>query len=419
MSLPQLSATGAQDNELTLKPTRTFFQSKYKRHTPFAQEPKEIQFQNAVAYGRKMELTIPRSADLLAKMYLCIDLGKIVDPLDPTQTTTDPALQPSYVNDVGRAIIEEISIEAGSVKYDALHPEYMHAWQELSIPKERHLGLLTGMHNDDATVARRLAKNDQRLYIPLEFWFQRDYSAAIPLISLHLTDMKLQVRLKNKIDIISKTWNVDGSKDLSNTAEIQDMFLVGEFIYLDDNERAVFARSRHKYLVHQVQRLIHNVPKLSSRVSIPINFNHPTKEFIILFRTESATAAKQWFNFAGQETGKFAGHGFQSMAITLNNNDRVQARDPLYFNTLQTSEHHTRVPTGDDGVTKPIYCYSFAIAPESTSPSGSLNLSRIENTRIELTFSQATTEAMDVIVFARSINMVRVFSGVSSLKWSS
>lgn len=419
MSLPQLSASGAQDVELTVKPTRTFFQSKYKRHTPFAQEPKEIQFQNAVAYGRKMELTIPRSADLLAKMYLVVDLGKIVDAADPDQTTVDPLLMPSYVDDVGRAIIDEISIEAGSVKYDALHPEYMHAWEQLSIPKERHLGLLTGKHNNDTTTMRRLAKNDQRLYIPLEFWFQRDYSAAIPLISLHLTDMKLQVRLKNKIDIVNPAWNVGGAKNLNGTAEIKDMFLVGEFIYLDDNERAVFARSRHKYLVHQVQRMIHNVAALSSRVSIPINFNHPTKEFIVLFRTQTNTDSKQWFNFTGQEIGQYAGHGFESMAITLNNNDRVQARDPLYFNTLQTAEHHTRVPRDDAGVAKQIYCYSFAIAPESTSPSGSLNLSRIENTRIELTFSRPTPEAMDVIIFARSINMVRVFSGVSSLKWSS
>ena len=100
------------------------------------------------------------------------------------------------------------------------------------------------------------------------------------------------------------------------------------------------------------------------------------------------------------------------MAITLNNNARVRARDPLYFGVVQPKAHHTRIPEGK------VYVYSLAIAPEMSPPTGSLNLSRIENTRIDLTFA-ALAGPVDWYVFARSINVVKVYAGVASIRWSS
>jgi hypothetical protein len=399
-SLQQLNAVGAQDTILLIRPTRTFFQSKHKRHTPFAQEPKEIQFTNTATYGRTANATIPRSADLLAKLYLVIDLGNLAGGVGGSGV--------HFVEDVGRAIIESVVLEAGSVQYDVLWPEFMHAWEELSMLSERHLGRLTGKAVTAATL-QTWAKNTQRLYIPLEFFFHRDYSSAIPLISLHLTDLKIKLKLKAGLDIINPAYTYVPATD----ALLNDVFLLGEFIYLDDAERDLFARTQHTYLITQHQRLIHSVAAAATTTSIPIHFNHPTKEFIIVNRTTANTAAKNWFNFSGQEVGQYAGEAFATLAITLNSNDRVKARDPLYYRILQPAEYHSRIPD------KHIYVYSIAIAPESAGPSGSLNLSRIENTRLELTFGAALPASTEIYVFARSINVIKVFSGVSSLRWSS
>jgi hypothetical protein len=402
MSAPitQINGKGAQDVDLTIKPERTFFRARHKRHTAFAQEPKEIQFQNVADYNRTATATIPRSADLLAKLYLVIDLGNLNSGAGGAGVR--------FVEDVGRAIIETVTLEAGSVQYDVLWPEFMHSWEELTIRSELHLGRLTGKANNDATL-EDWAKQTQRLYIPLEFYFQRDYAKAIPMISLHLTDLKVKVKTKAKVDIISPTYAFTDSTD----ALISNMFLLGEFIYLGDTERDIFARSRHKYLITQNQRTVHSVAANATTTSIPIHFNHPTQEFLVINRTQANTTAKNWFNFSGQEVGQYAGEAFVTMGITLNNNDRVKPRDPLYFRCLQPSEHHTRISD------KHIYVYSIAIAPEATAPTGSLNLSRIENTRIELTFGTGLPAATEFFVFGRSINVVKVFAGVSSLRWSS
>lgn len=398
-----MNAVGGQDGDTVMRPERTFFRTRHKRHTPFAQEPKEIQFQNVADYSRTASATIPRSADLLAKLYLVIDIGTLAGGAGGAGV--------HYVDDMGRAIIESVTLEAGSVQYDILYPEFMHAWEELSVLSERQLGRLTGKASAAATL-EGWAQFAQRLYVPLDFYFQDDYAHAVPLISLHLTDLKVKVKLKAKVDIVDPTY-VAGAFSDATDGLITDMFLLGEFIYLDDAERDMFARARHKYLITQNQRTVHSVSAAATSTSIPIHFNHPTKEFIIVNRTAANTVAKNWFNFEGQEVGQYAGEAFATMGLTLNNNDRVRARDPLYFRVLQPREHHTRIPD------KHVYVYSIAIAPEASAPSGSLNLSRIENTRFELTFGAALPAATEFYVFGRSINVVKIEAGVSSLRWSS
>jgi hypothetical protein len=396
-SVLQLNAVGGQDSDVLLNPQRTFFRTRHKRHTPFSQEPKEIPFQNVADYNRTATATIPRSADLLTRLYLVIDLGNL----------NAGAGGAMYVDDVGRAILDNVVLEAGSVQYDILYPEYLHAWEELSVLSERQLGRLTGKSQVPATLDT-WAQNQQRLYVPLEFYFQRDYAQAIPMISLHLTDLKIKAKLKTKAEIVQPPYAVTAADALIN-----DMFLLGEFIYLDDAERDTFARSRHKYLITQVQRSIHSVAAGATSHNATLSFNHPVKEFMVINRTQANTAANNWFVFTGQEVGQYAGEAFSTMAITLNNNTRVKAMDPLYYRILQPSEHHTRIPQ------KHVYVYSFAVAPEASAPTGSLNLSRIETTRLEFTFGAALPAATDFYIFARSINVVKVFSGVLSLRWAS
>jgi hypothetical protein len=336
----------------------------------------------------------------LAKLYLVIDLG----PLNGGAGGNGV----HFVEDVGRAMISEITIEAGSVTYDHLWPEMMHAWEELSVIAERQLGRLTGKAVAAATL-ESWAQNEQRFYVPLNFWFQNDYSAAMPIICLHLTNIKVCVTFKALSAIVDTSYTIVPATD----GLLVNVDLMGEFIYLDDAERDLFARTRHKYLITQTQRDEETIAASATVVKKALTFNHPTKEFIIMYRSTANEALNAWFNFAGGETGKYLSEAFLSMGIYLNSNERVKPRDPLYFRILQPSEHHTRVTD------KHIYVYSFALAPESTSPSGSLNLSRIEHTELAFTMTTATAPAGKFIIFARSINVVNIFSGVASLRWSS
>jgi hypothetical protein len=406
----QLQNVGPQDRDLTFQPSVSFFRRQYRRHTPYAQEPIEIPFTINPRLGKTGHVVIPRNADLLTKLYLVIDV---------------PALKVNgeiggagamYTNDVARAMIESITLEKASVVHDTLYPEFLHAWEELSVPEDRHLGPLTGKCKTDSK-REKWARNSQRFYVPLEFYFQRDMAHAIPLVAMHMTDIKIKVALKSKEKLFAHEF-VEGD-NVKHFAESDiDMFLLGEYVYLGEDERRWFAQQDQEYLVTQNQHFATTLMKGEKSKQVDLHFNHPVKELIFMFRTETSEARNEWFNFSmikADYQGRYQEHPFESMALTINNSDRIQKRDPLYFGVLQPYEHHTRVPH------KGIYVFSFAASPESSSPSGSINLSRVENVRMNFTFdgTNGLPENTTLLVFARNKNVVTVGSGVSKLHWAS
>lgn len=84
----------------------------------------------------------------------------------------------------------------------------------------------------------------------------------------------------------------------------------------------------------------------------------------------------QPFNFGIFIDG--TGIPFEFGLIQLNGHDRFDRREGAYFNYVQTDEYHTNTPS--DGV----QVYSFALYPEQHQPSGTCNLSRIDNTQLNL-----------------------------------
>ncbi|ARF11179.1 NCLDV major capsid protein [Klosneuvirus KNV1] len=70
--------------------------------------------------------------------------------------------------------------------------------------------------------------------------------------------------------------------------------------------------------------------------------------------------------------------------IQLNGHDRFDRREGAYFNYVQPDQHHTNTPA--DGIN----VYSFAIHPEQHQPSGTCNLSRIDNTQLNVWFKDST-----------------------------
>jgi hypothetical protein len=101
--------------------------------------------------------------------------------------------------------------------------------------------------------------------------------------------------------------------------------------------------------------------------------------------------------------------------LQLNGHDRFQVRDGNYFNWVQPYQHHTNIPAVGINV------YSFALQPEQHQPSGSCNLSRIDNTTLLLTVSNNAVGASlssTVRVYATNYNVLRIMSGMGGLAYS-
>ena len=101
--------------------------------------------------------------------------------------------------------------------------------------------------------------------------------------------------------------------------------------------------------------------------------------------------------------------------LQLNGQDRFSEREGTYFDLVQPFQHHTRNP--DTGIN----VYSFALRPEEHQPSGTCNMSRIDNASLQLVLSTNAiggTATAKVRVYATNYNVLRVMSGMGGLAYS-
>ena len=456
----QLVAYGAQDVYLTGNPQITFWKIVYRRHTNFAMESIENPFNGAPNFSKKVTCTIQRNGDLIYRMYLQATLPQVV-----LSTADGSGAQFRWLNWVGHNLVKNIEIEIGGQRIDKHYGDWLHIWNELTQEPGKQAGyakmvgnvphLTNIIHqggkdcdNDCTGGVPNSSETDGKctpeytLYIPLQFWFCRNPGLALPLIALQYHEVRINLEFN---DLRNLCW--DTTPALSNTHTIRDRVaaaglvaasLYVDYIYLDTDERRKFAQVSHEYLIDVLQFTGGESITASSN-KIKLNFNHPCKELIWVVQRTDFTSCddniingwfgqqpfnySDWWDRAAYESGysvtRIEGMAGRNPCITallqLNGHDRFQVREGRYFNEVQPYQHHTNIPaTG-------INVYSFALTPELHQPSGTCNLSRIDNTTLILTVSNnsvnSTTSSV-VRVYATNYNVLRVMSGMGGLAYS-
>ena len=402
----QLVAYGAQDIYLTGNPQITFFKVVYRRHTNFAVESIEQTFNGTADFGKLVTATISRNGDLIQQMYLEVTL---------------PAISSQHwVYGIGNAMINYAEIEIGGQKIDKHYAEWLDIWTELSVPAGKRDGYDDMVGNVFTGASSAAART---LYVPLQFWFNRNPGLALPLIALQYHEVKLNLNLNPISQLITSG---------TGSATIK---LYVDYVYLDTDERRRFAQVSHEYLIEQVQFTgDETVPSSTSSKNFTLNFNHPCKELIWVHRLSALTLSNRnpVFNFSDTDQNMLTSSGsdtFSTGKLQLNGHDRFTVRYADYFRKVQNYEHHTRVPrtlgefydsagTPDSGYRQQfIYTYSFALSPEEHQPSGTCNFSRIDNAVLQLTYS-GSQGSQNLKVFAVNYNVLRIMSGMGGLAYS-
>ncbi len=450
----QLVAYGAQDIYLTGNPQITFFKVVYRRHTNFAVESIEQTFNGQADFGKRVTATISRNGDLIQQMYL-----EVVLPTAAGGATN------TWSYGVGNALVKQAEIEIGGQLIDRQYGDWMNIWTELTTPEGKRKGYdnMVGNLAKSALQTGNLTSNiNQRLYVPLQFWFNRNPGLALPLIALQYHEVKLNLELRTSADLLQQAQAVTAGQVLSCKLYV-------DYIYLDTDERRRFAQVSHEYLIEQVQFTgAESIEALASNKNVTLNFNHPVKELIWSHLASSNNTARRWFNYSGSTTD--SADSFETALLQLNGHDRFSVRSADYFRKVQNYEHHTRVPrvgsdvagannlitvngvttvgdvTGDaqedvvftqttavniqyfgefdDARRQYIYSYSFALSPEEHQPSGTCNFSRIDNAVLQLKYNSATQSAlqgtgtMSLNIYAVNYNVLRIMSGMGGLAYS-
>uniref|UniRef100_A0A6C0C6V6 Major capsid protein N-terminal domain-containing protein n=1 Tax=viral metagenome TaxID=1070528 RepID=A0A6C0C6V6_9ZZZZ len=465
--LLQLTAKGAQDIYLTGNPQITFFKIVYRRHTNFSIESALQTFDGAASDGGTITSTIARKGDLLYKIYI---EQKIPTGIPFTET----------LKNYGYDFIKEVSLRIGGQLIDRHTNNWLETYAEITQPNE--YGNFSSAHNalfmnsapnigpghtfgnnvshtatkfqsmtmaggvdsykfinhftnstvdntipsdktpiiipnkqqvtpyytstlikdDSSSLApfyylttdsdneNKIAINDYAeylynnehhyIYTPLQFWFCRNIGLALPLIALQYNEVDVEIRIK---------------KLINNNIILE---LYADYIFLDTDERRRFAQISHEYLIEQIQ-----IRNGSSEEIHQISFKNQVKE-LIWVRGDGKKA-----DYDGPLLGKWY--------IQINGYDRFSPRDISYFTKQQINDYHT----GYGGVTErnSIAVYSFCLNPEDHQPSGTINLSSINNFNLVcVPRDSEDISSQHITIYAVNYNVLRIIAGQGKLAYT-
>ena len=435
--LIQLVAQGKQDAFLTGNPQTTFFRMVYRRHTNFAIQSQHMVFDGIADFGKTLICTIPKAGDLLGRLYLRVNLPQIT-----RFGTTDTV---SYVNAIGHALIERITIEIGEKEVDRQTGEWMEVWSQLTTTagQKDALNAMVG-RVDGYTVPNIVPSlNGKILYIPLQFWFCRNPGLFLPIIALQYHP----IRIRLSVAPLSKLlWTHDChhhalcfSDFAINDVHIHDMSIWGDYVFLDKEERRTFASNSMDYLIEQVQDTKPiSVTETQNFAQIPLEFNNPIKEFVMLVQRKKAVDCHEYFNYSSLNInepfpspppyplsnhlapGETRTALYKSAVLLLDGYERFEKRDFLYFMLVQPYDHHTTTPVGSF-----ISTYSLAIRPEEVQPSGSLNASRIDKIVWQFDMNEVlncspgyTKGECTIRIYGLTMNILRISNGMGGVLFS-
>tara|TARA_Y100000389_G_scaffold41693_1_gene36399 strand:- start:7037 stop:8794 length:1758 start_codon:yes stop_codon:yes gene_type:complete len=320
------------------------------------------------------------------------ELGNIYDVYESngqfaTYIETTPTNEISFPTQewIGHKIIDYVEVEIGGQRIDKHYGDWLAIWNELT---------QTEGHWD----GYKQMVEGSKLYIPLQFWFNRNPGLALPLIALQYHEVKLNIKFASKESTYTNLTNINNEiiswSDFDGIGDMQSASLYVDYIYLDTDERRRFAQVSHEYLIEQLQF----TGDENVKNKVKLNFNHPVKELIWVEKLDG-----------DQPTGEFA-TSYTKANIQLNGHDRFSSREPSYFQLVQPYQHHTRIPLHKD-----ISVYSFSLQPEEHQPSGTCNMSRIDNATLYL---ENAFNGNTIKVFAINYNVLRVMSGMGGLAYS-
>jgi len=205
--ITQLVAVGIQDAYLTSNPEVSFFRSSYKRYTHFAQNVERQVIQGNPNVNGVSLIRFEKKGDLLSDVYLTAR--------DPNNT--------SNVNTNWSQIISKLELMIGGQIIDTQDMTYTSNIEPVVNAR---------------TYSQKFSALDavNSVFLPLKFFFCKDWQSAIPLIALQYHDVEIRI-----------TWA---------TPNPWDQYVAwARFLYLDTEEREWFAKNKHDMLITQVTRV--------------------------------------------------------------------------------------------------------------------------------------------------------------------
>jgi Large eukaryotic DNA virus major capsid protein/Major capsid protein N-terminus len=380
-----LSFLGQEDISLSGDPQVTYFIEKYQGQTPFAYRVDKIIFDEAgVSFGSQNHRIIPRSGDLITGMTLYTAFP-----------TPPPGVQ--VLDSVGTLMFQYIELYIGTELIERLYGEFIEMTFDLTVPKGKQpaLSFLDGKNLTFSTLPQ-LAYT-----VPIPF---STFKKGLPLCAFK-EDVTIRI-----------VWNPSTyftvPPTLITTPFIAQMNI--EYTYLSEREINYIRQSRLQ-VFEQVQLNQFFAQYPLNNFQCRLNFYNPVKELFFVLQQDSARGYDYSNTATAAATTSSIGTGdlLNQLKFDFNTTTRIEPTvgTPQFLRIIQPLEFHTRVPD------RLFYMYSFSLDPEGESPTGSVNLSRIQAQNLYLSLNPNPTN-VNVRVYAVSYNFLETSNNSAKVTFS-
>jgi len=384
----RLAATGVQDQWLTGDPQFSYFLMNFRRHTKFAINYIESQFDGDINFGKTITCRVPN------------DRGDLIKNMTVKLTLDDPSSGYEWCPSVVSHLIESAELLIGGQTIEKITGEYMYIHQQLHNTDDDIDQTVYFLNSHGGTIQ---FTGDNTYFIDIPFYFYRNPSLAIPTCALTKQMVEVRIKLRPLAELVT------GVTPANATANLKKFSLDTEFVFLTDNERNYMMSGPLDYIITQVQMSKFLMKPGENTKSVMLNFSHPVRELFFVSQSDTAVAAN---------------HPNRYNTIT---NVKLQFNNEIVFNRgrkflvyEQALKHHISPPelgtqTYDESE---FAMYSFALKPEVYYPTGQVNMSRISHKLLTLQINPINgSDNNNTRVYAVNYNVLRIESGLAGLKF--
>jgi len=223
--LLNLISIGNNNVILTGNPTKTFFKVTYSKYTNFGLQKFRIDYDGLrelrTTESSTFTFKIPRYAELLMDTYIVVTLPDIWSPFYHPNINNAQSWTPyefRWISDLGTNLIEEITINCGSLTIQKYTGQYLAAMvdRDFTAEKKQLFNAMSGNVpelNDPANgfgrsntypsafytgaaVGAEPSIRSRNIYIPINTWFTLDSRCAFPLVSLQYNELTISVTMR-------------------------------------------------------------------------------------------------------------------------------------------------------------------------------------------------------------------------------
>jgi hypothetical protein len=392
-----LRAKGNQDVYLTANPEMNIFQYVHYKYVNFSNDIKRVHLSTTASFGGSSYVIIPKNGHLLSKMHLHLQI--------PALQSTELGKYACWSDALGYSIFDgPIELVIGGVIIDRIYPVGLDMLDELCIKTNGHNNMILkgdmyrdSMHNADKLV---------NLIIPLNFWFTKHYSLALPLLSMVNQEIRINFSFKTFNSLI----NYDSTIPPSPVNIISSDVYV-EYLFLDDVILNEFQGQKHQYIITQ---MVYNgddiIPANQDTFNTKIDFINPCQELLFACIDQNNLDNNNYFNYSRRSDESTL---ISQIKLLFDGNNRYDDNylPEFIFRQFLPDKIHENIPT------KHMYTMPFCIKPNSfTQMTGSANFSRFDEITLSLQMTPNNPKCK-LYVFGMMINVVRIENGILSLEF--